>query len=98
MSLWDRRRFQARSGVLLVTGHVVGMRHAAGSVELPRAWVDQFCSRLVDGVPVFPKLSPLQLARVTRRGPYQPRAPVAVADVVLDVLLSDFGVCYPWSL
>jgi hypothetical protein len=46
----------------------------------------------MDGVPVFPKLFPLQLARVSCRGPYQLRAPVAAADGVLDVLLRDLGI------
>ena len=78
--------------VLLVTGHVVGMRHAPGGIDLSRAWVDELRPRLMDGVPVFPKLRPLQIARISCRRPYQLRAPAAVADGVADVLLRDLRV------
>ena len=53
--------------VFLVAGHVIGMRNASGGIDLPRVGVDEFCPCLMDGVPVFPKLFPLQLARVSRR-------------------------------
>jgi hypothetical protein len=72
--------------VFFVAGHVVGMRNAPGGIDLPRVWVDELRLCLMDSVPVFPKLFPLQLARVSCRGPYQLRAPLAVADVVLDSL------------
>ena len=78
--------FEGNKVVFLVAGHVVGMRHAPGGIDLPRAWVDELRPCLMDSVPVFPKLFPLQLARVSCRGPYQLRAPLAVADVVLDSL------------
>jgi len=82
--------FEGNKMVLLVAGHVVGMRHAAGRFHLADAWVDKLRPCLVDGVPVFPKLLPFQLARVFRRGPYQLRAPPAVAD---GVLLGDLRIC-----
>ena len=46
----------------------------------------------MDGVPVLPQLPPLQLARVSFRGPDQLRAPLEIADVVLDVPLGDLRV------
>jgi hypothetical protein len=87
--------FEGNKVVLLMTGHVVGMRHAPGGIDLPRAWIDELRPRLMDSVPVFPKLFPFQPARVFRRGSYQLRAPLAVADIVLDVLLRDLRIRCP---
>jgi hypothetical protein len=71
------------------------MGHAPGGIDLARAWIDEFCPCLMDGVPVLAKLSPFQPARVFRRGTDLLRAPMKVADVVLDILLRDLGICRP---
>ena len=84
--------FEGNKVVFLVAGHVVGMRNAPGGIDLSRVRVDELRPCLMDSVPVFPKLLPLQLARVFRRGPDQLRAPVAVAYGVPDVLLRDLRV------
>ena len=89
--------FERNEVVLLVAGHVVGMRHAAGRVDLPRGCVDKLRPRLMHGVPVFPKLLPLQPARVFGWGPDDLRAPLGVADVVLDVPLRHLRVRGSWS-
>src|ERR1035438_8028762 len=78
--------------VLLIAGHIVGMYNAPRGIDLTCAGVDEFSPSLMDSVPVSPKLFPLQPARVSRGGPYQLRAPLAVADVVLDVVLRDIRV------
>ena len=49
----------------------------------------------MDGVSVFPKLLSLKPARVFRRGSDELRAPLWVADVVLDVPLRDLRVRSP---
>ncbi len=41
--------------VFLVAGHVVGMRHAEGGIDLPCPWVDDLRPRLMDGVPRIPE-------------------------------------------
>src|ERR1035437_6248048 len=68
--------FEGNKVVFLVAGHVVGMRNAPSCIDLPRVWIDEFGPYLMDSVPVFPKLSPLQLARVFRWWPDLFRAPL----------------------
>ena len=97
---WVRRVatvFQGYQVVLLIASHVVGVRHAPSRIDLSRAGVDKFRPCLVDSIPVFPQLFPLQLARVSRGGSYQLRASLAVADVVPNFLLRDLRVRSPWS-
>lgn len=89
--------FKRDQMVLLVAGHIVGMRHAAGDVDFAGDSIDQFRSRLMDRVFVLPKLFPFRSARVSRSRPDQPRAPVSVADVVLDVVRGDRWVWCRWS-
>ena len=84
--------FEGNKVVFLIAGWVVGMRHAPGGINLPRFWIDELRPCLMHSVPVFPKLFPFQLARVLRWRPDLLRAPVAVADVILDVLLGDIRV------
>jgi hypothetical protein len=52
---------------------------------------------LTDGIAILPKLLPLQFARVFRWRPYQLRAPLKIADGVLDVALGDLRVRRPRS-
>lgn len=69
------------------------MRHAPSGIDLSRVWIDEFRPGLMDGVPVFPKLFPFQLAGVFRWRSDLLRAPLARADGVPDVALRDVGVC-----
>ncbi len=89
---WVAPIFERNQVVLLVARHVVGVGHAAGGINLAGTRVDEFRPRLVHGVAVFPKLLPLQFARIFRRGPNDPGAPLPIADVVLDVPLSDVRI------
>src|ERR1035438_8794471 len=97
---WIRRVaavFQGYQVVLLIAGHVVGMSHAPGGIDLSRVGIDEFCPALMDSVPVLPKLFPFQLACVCRWRPNLLCAPLAGTDVVLDVVLRDIRVRCPWS-
>ena len=94
---WITPVFERNEVVLLVAGHVVGMRQAPGGIDPPGAWVDKLRSCLVHPVPIFPKLLSLQLARVSCRGSDKLRAPMAIADGVPDVPLRDLRVRRSWS-
>lgn len=84
--------FEGNKVVFLIAGHVVGVHHASGCVNLSRILIDEFRPWLMDGILVFPKLLPLQLAGVFRWGADFLRAPSAVTDIVLNILLPDIGV------
>jgi hypothetical protein len=73
------------------------MRHALGGIDFARFWIDELRPCLMDSIPVFPKLFPFQPARVFRRGPDLLRAPLPIADVVLDIPLRDLRVRCSWS-
>jgi hypothetical protein len=89
--------FEGNKMVFLITSHVVGMRHAAGRIDLARVLVDDLRRWLMDSVPVFPELFHFQLVRVCGWRPNLLRAPLAVADVVLDVRLGDLRIRCPQS-
>src|ERR1039457_5208185 len=69
---WIRRVaavFQGYQVVLLIAGHVVGMSHAPGGIDLSRVGIDEFRPALMDSVPILSKLLSFQLARILRRWP-----------------------------
>jgi hypothetical protein len=84
--------------ILLVAGHVVGMCHAPGGVHFSRAWVDKLRSRLVHGVPGFPKLLPLQPVRVFGWGPDEFRAPQGLQMLSLMFRCATCGFAAPGVL
>ena len=95
---WVAPVFEGNEVVFFVAGWIVGMRHAPGGIDLSRVWIDELCPCLMDSIPVFLKLLSLQPVGIIRRGPDQPRAPMAIANVVLDVPLRDLRVSGARSL
>jgi hypothetical protein len=88
--------FERNKMVLLIAGHIVGMRNAPGGIDLPCAWIGELRPCLMHSVAVFPKLLPFQLARVLRWRPNLLRAPSAIADGILNFLLRDLRVRCRW--
>ena len=89
---WIPAVFERNKVVLLIAGRVVGMRHAPGGIDFSRGWVDELRPCLMDSIPVFRELFHFQLGRVFGWRPDLLRAPLAVADVALDVLLRDLWI------
>ena len=47
--------FQGNQVVLLIAGHVVGMRNAPGRIDLPRVWIDELRPCLMEQCPRIPE-------------------------------------------